>query len=550
MAEETRTDPPRMVRRPDNAPESPRIPYPLRRFAPFASVSTPLFVKDVQGRYVYANTAYAALVERRPEELPGRTDDELFTGARAAARRAAHEESLADGESACREEDYADVTGLRRHVTLKHRLFTDADGTRYVVGTLYDNTARRAAEDELKRTLRELDVLRQLRAYDAERLRRLEAELTAERHDRERYAAAVESLGSGVWELDLRDDSVRYSPRWKRLLGYSEDEIPATLEEWTRRIHPDDHAGVILALRAALEGRAPGFERTFRMRCRDGAYRRFLARGAVLANEEHKPQRLMGSLVDVTAQKELEERVASLSERVERSDRELEEFAYTASRDLGEPLRRMLTFGDRLRESSAPLDERERDFLQRMQETGRRMQSLVENLLIFSKTAATEPVTAETDLDEVLREALADLSVRVAECRAVVETPASLGRARVERAQAKRLFQNLVSNALKFSKLDVPPLIRIEARGLPENFIEVTVTDNGLGFDERQADRIFKPFQRLHPQAEGSGMGLATCRKIVERHGGHIFAHSTPGLGSRFIFTLPSAVSTSPQASS
>jgi len=228
---------------------------------------------------------------------------------------------------------------------------------------------------------------------------------------------------------------------------------------------------------------------------------------------------------------------------LERSNAELQDFASIASHDLQEPLRKVTAFGDRLAEHlAAILDETGKDYLQRMQNAAERMSRLLQALLEYSRVGTRAQPFQAVDLAQLMFGVLADLEVGVQESQARVQV-GSLPVLQADRLQMHQLLQNLVSNALKFHRPGVPPQVVVESTPVPGDGWEITVSDNGIGFDERYLDRIFRPFQRLHGRSEfqGTGMGLAICRKIVSRHGGTITARSQPGQGSRFVVTLPAA---------
>ena len=246
--------------------------------------------------------------------------------------------------------------------------------------------------------------------------------------------------------------------------------------------------------------------------------------------------------VDARVRSELERE--ALVEQLERSNRELEEFAYVASHDLQEPLRKIGAFGDRLigRYGDA-LDERGRDYLTRMQGAATRMQTLIEDLLEFSRVQTRGQPFECVDLDEVLEHALEDLEARLEASGATVHAqrlPAIVA----DPVQMHRLFLNLIGNAIKYRRPDVPPVIDVRAAGIDQNDsqrVVIEIEDNGIGFEPHQADRIFGMFQRLHGRAayEGTGVGLAVCRRIVERHGGTIRAEGRLGEGATFVVELP-----------
>ncbi len=248
-----------------------------------------------------------------------------------------------------------------------------------------------------------------------------------------------------------------------------------------------------------------------------------------------------------------EEKLRESAARLERSNRELQDFAYVASHDLQEPLRKIIVFGERLKEKAAErLDPENLDYLQRMQKAASRMQNLINDLLTFSRVTTKAHPFAQVDLGNIAREVMDDLESRIEMTKGHIEL-GDLPVIDAEPLQMRQLFQNLIGNALKFRRPDVAPVVKIQAKivlgvlpqaapGSPaQKLCELTVSDNGIGFEEKYLDRIFNVFQRLHTrnEYEGTGMGLAIARKIALYHGGAITAKSAPDQGATFIVTLP-----------
>ncbi|MHC1727802.1 MAG: ATP-binding protein [Syntrophobacteraceae bacterium] len=243
--------------------------------------------------------------------------------------------------------------------------------------------------------------------------------------------------------------------------------------------------------------------------------------------------------IDVTEQKKAEAELTATISRLELINLELQEFAFIASHDLQEPLRKIQTFADILRKKcSANLDENGISYLSRMEQSAARMRRLIHDLLQFSRVATKPEPYKPVNLDELLQDVL-QVFEHSLEKGAVVRI-SDLPVIDAEESQMKQLFQNLLGNALKYRKKDVPPEIRIYCTKEKNNRCRIVIEDNGIGFEQEYALKIFAPFQRLHVREyEGTGMGLAICRKIVERHGGDITAASQPGVGSTFIINLP-----------
>jgi light-regulated signal transduction histidine kinase (bacteriophytochrome) len=245
------------------------------------------------------------------------------------------------------------------------------------------------------------------------------------------------------------------------------------------------------------------------------------------------------------SQAQLLEQETRQREELARSNDELQQFAFIASHDLQEPLRKIKTFGDRLKATCGDaFTPQGRDYLERMQNAAQRMQSLIEDLLTLSRVTTRAQPFVSVDLAQVAQEVLSDLEVAIQQSDAHVEV-GELATITADPLQMRQLLQNLIGNALKFHRQQEPPFVKIyteATRALNgSEFCQIIVEDRGIGFDEKYLGRIFNVFQRLHGRSEyeGTGIGLAICRKIAERHNGSITATSILGHGAKFIVTLP-----------
>jgi PAS domain S-box-containing protein len=304
----------------------------------------------------------------------------------------------------------------------------------------------------------------------------------------------------------------------------------------TEEPYPLDRHPVLRAYRGEaawvddLELRPPGR----RIPLRVGAAPIFGADGGV--------EYVAGSFTDLTDRVRMEQALREHARELERSNRELEEFAYVASHDLQEPLRKIRSFGDRLRERwGGELGEDGRDYLARMQAAAGRMQQLIHDLLQYSRVGRQRAQAVPVELGAVLREVLGDLEPRLRDTGGTVDA-GPLAPVCSDPVQIRQLLQNLVANALKFHRPGVAPHVTVRADEVEGGrTVRLTVADNGIGFEPEHAERIFLPFQRLHGRSEyeGTGMGLAICRRIAESAGGSIAAHAAPGQGATFTVTLP-----------
>ncbi|MFZ0547197.1 MAG: ATP-binding protein [Candidatus Promineifilaceae bacterium] len=374
---------------------------------------------------------------------------------------------------------------------------------------------------------------------------RLFAEL---RQSEEKYRTILENIEEGYYEMDLNgrftfsSDSVSHilERTHKQIIGvpYQNFFDTAHVDRVTQAFQLVQRTGRSIK---SVESRI----------YRTNEVGRFVELSMILIlNPNDEPIGVRGTIRDITERKQAEQ--FRIERKVlERSNRELEQFAYVASHDLQEPLNKIRLFGDRLiTKSSIKLDKTGQDYLERMMKSTARMQTLIDNLLALSQVATRGRPFQPTDLSEILEEVISDLEtrVRVTEGSILAE---SLPTIDADPIQMHQLFQNLISNGLKFHRPDAPPVIKLTAkrpvsrRGqkhiFGEEYCQIFVTDNGIGFDEKFSARIFQPFQRLHSQNayEGTGMGLAICQRIVERHGGRITVKSSPNMGTTFAITLP-----------
>jgi light-regulated signal transduction histidine kinase (bacteriophytochrome) len=239
--------------------------------------------------------------------------------------------------------------------------------------------------------------------------------------------------------------------------------------------------------------------------------------------------------------KKEKEALKKFTAKLQKSNQDLQDFAYVASHDLQEPLRKIQAFGDRLQTTCKDLlTDKGKDYLSYMISAADRMQNLVNALLKFSRVTTKAQPFKKVDLQQVIQEVLTDFETRLEEGQGRVEV-GSMPVIDADELQMHQLFQNLIGNALKFKKSDTMPVVKIDSKKADkENYI-LFVEDNGIGFEKKFEEKIFQVFQRLHTrdQYEGSGMGLAICRKIVERHGGTIIAESVVDEGTKFVITLP-----------
>jgi PAS domain S-box-containing protein len=362
-----------------------------------------------------------------------------------------------------------------------------------------------------------------------------------------RFRTLVEQIPAITYttRLDESGSYIYISPQVESMLGFSPQEWLADPQRLSKQLHRDDCDDVLAQIKNAREAKE-GIRLEYRLLTRNRRTLWIRDEFTVVRDEKGNPLFIQGVMFDISERKKSEEDLERYAIRLERSNRELQDFAYITSHDLQEPLRKIQAFGERLKVKHGPsLGEDGMDYLERMRSSSARMQTLINDLLVYSRLTSKALPFVPTDLSTIAKQVVSNLELLIEESHGRVE----IGKLPVidaDPAQISQLMQNLIQNGLKFRRADVPPVIKVYAQDQnPEmmwmNQVEIVVEDNGIGFNEKYLDRIFQPFQRLHGRGEyeGSGIGLSICRKIIERHGGSLTANSQPGSGSKFIFSLP-----------
>lgn len=420
--------------------------------------------------------------------------------------------------------------------------------------TIQERINRMAStQEQLEKQLQERQKAERLMAQQAKELVRSKDVLELHVQNRsleiqklqQRYESMLNSAGEGIYGLDLQGRIHFVNPATAAITGWTLEELAGRSERevfchdssrLTPKTDDQDHSRTDCEIFYRRDGSTYPVEYT----------RSPITEG----------NREIGTVVvfkDITQRKRAEETLSRKAAELARSNAELEQFAYVASHDLQEPLRKIQAFGDRLKTKVDAVGlEDGRDYLDRMQGAAARMRTLIDDLLTFSRVISASQPFVPVDLNTVTKGVLSDLEVRIEQTKARVEV-GTLPTIEADPLQLRQLLQNLIGNALKFQPPDAQPLIRIDGRILRNPFAgspdqdpyaeqcELSVQDNGIGFDEKYTDKIFAVFQRLHGRTEfeGTGVGLAVCRRISDRHGGTIRAQSKPGEGAKFIVTLP-----------
>jgi len=396
--------------------------------------------------------------------------------------------------------------------------------------------------DEFSHFSRSMEIL-------AEKLQRRTEDL---RQSEERFSLAMRGANDGLWDWNLVTNDVYLSPRWKGMLGYRDDELENSLDTWRRLLHPDDRAETQRMVQKYVEGTRSGFHIEFRLRTKEGSYRTILSR-AFPMTQNGKPIRLVGTHVDLTERKRAEEQIRELNRNLEQrvehrtaqlrlANEELESFAHTVSHDLRAPLRSIKGFTTALEEDfGKDLPEGARDSFYRIRNAAQRMGNIIEGMLTLSRISKGQTHFAKVDLSSLAEEIVRELRHLDPGRAVVVEIDPGM-RVWGDKRLLQSLLWNLLENSWKYTSESPDAWISFrqlrEENGEEGNFC---VKDNGAGFEASDPDLTFQPFHRFHTQSEfsGEGIGLATVKRIIARHGGRVWAESGRGQGTAVSFTLP-----------
>ncbi len=364
----------------------------------------------------------------------------------------------------------------------------------------------------------------------AERLREAKAAVAAAANQ---WQTTFDAIGDGIALLDPGGNILRCNQAFTALVGKPKCEIEGQGSGELNFSTPDFIAGCLDTARRKVH------RETEEVQLADGRWLNVTV--DPLLDEQAQITGFVSVSQDITLRKRAETELQSYAARLERSNRELQDFANIASHDLQEPLRKVRSFGDLLKQKvDYRLNDQERDYIERMQNAAARMQRMIEDLLAYARVTTRAQPHRPVDLAKVVAEVLSDLEVRMIQTEGKVMV-GDMPVIQADPLQMQQLFQNLIGNALKFHKKNVPPFIKVQSKFIAGKLIEITVEDNGIGFSMENSGFLFQPFRRLHGRSEyeGSGIGLSICRKIVEGHGGKISAWSEPEKGSIFTVVLP-----------
>ena len=361
------------------------------------------------------------------------------------------------------------------------------------------------------------------------------------------YRSFLDAVSVGLWVSDHNGRLKFFNKSWLEFTGRTlEDELS---HKWTGdEIHPDDRVSVLETYTKNFKTETP-FEQEYRLLRHDGEFRWVHEYVKPYFGESDTYIGFVGTCIDITERKQA---ILLANQELREKNKELEQFAYVASHDLQEPLRKIQSFGELIKARfSNDVPEQALDYINRMHRSALRMRVLIDDLLTFSRVSSRAKPFVKIELNKEVKGVISDLEILLKETQGKVNVD-ELPVIDADPSQIRQLLLNIINNGLKYHRKDVAPVINISSRTIKVSdisqphckqveMVKLNFRDNGIGFDEKYVDRIFQPFQRLHGrnEFEGTGIGLAICKKIVERHNGNVTAKSSEGKGSEFIIQLP-----------
>ena len=358
---------------------------------------------------------------------------------------------------------------------------------------------------------------------------------------RQRLSNVIEGTGAGTWEWNVQTGETVYNETWANIIGYTLEELaPLSIQTWIDYTHPVDLEQSNQELEKCFKGETASYEAECRMKHKDGRWIWVLDRGKIFSwTKDGKPLMMFGTHVDITDKKLREEEIKRTNLQLQSANEELKSFASVASHDMKEPLRMISSFLQLLEKKyENVLDEKGIQYIRFAVDGSKRLSQLIDDMMEYAQIGFDPSKLSKVDLNSVVGEVIQLKQKVIEEHNALLEVgslPDILG----IRSPIKSVFINLISNALKYQKKNVQPVVKIYSTKEGSDY-RITVEDNGIGIDKEYYQKIFNIFKRLHTKDEfpGTGIGLAICKKVISQHGGKIWLDSEPGKGSKFHLLL------------
>lgn len=489
-----------------------------------------IFARNRKGEFTLANQSLAKAYGTTVENLLARKDTDFLSNKTELNRIMEEDLEVMDSQTArfVPLQEIVDLKGNKRILQIIKSPILGEDGSSdELLGIAMDITESHLASEQIEKAEEAL------------------------KESEQRLELAISGANLGIWDWNLKTGETTFNEQWGKMLGFELEEISQNVDTFTNNIHPEDRLLLTQAIQNHVIGKTLYFEVEFRMKTKSGEWKWIYDRGKVMSWDENGlPLRALGTHMDITERKQAENEVANKIEEVNEKNQELqqyidsnmqlENFAYIASHDLKEPLRTVGNFAELLKKRYADvLDQSGQEYLDFIVGGAKNMNHLIEDLLTYSRVTNQEHTLEEINLPDLLALIKHGISNFIEEKQATIQYEGIPSMLIANRTKLKQLFQNLIVNGIKFHKKETKPEIKIIAKE-KEELWQFEIRDNGIGIDPDYHEKIFLLFKKLHGKKEyqGTGIGLALCKKIVEQHSGNIWVESTPGEGTSFFFTL------------